>query len=843
MSVEFMPQATEPSLMKPEKTQLKRLHWLESYFNFPVYAKLEFQQKTGSFKYRGALNALLHRRSDVLITASAGNHALALATAAKEYNIECKIIIPINASKVKKEKLIMLGAEIIQYGHSLGEAGIYAQKLASSFGWDYVSPFSDERVINANASLFDEILEQLPDCHHLLVPVGGGGLLSGAIMAKKKSRYSYKITGVEPEVYASVAMNLDAGKIKWITNTPTLADGLAVQLSDQENNFSHIKKDNVSLLSVSEEEIATSCLTLLNKESWLVEGAAGVALSGLFKLSKDKNIAGPVVIILTGGNIQKSALMNILSYNYTGDNLNSFISIKGERITDALIAKKIKLPMGKEVTPILSGKEVAISSGINSFYKLKEKTENQLATYYDYCKLERLNFDSSSRLLISEVFTLTCEYVSDIEKQAKDTDENFIIMQRIIISNVLMNTLNQCYEWRSSSYEQAKIPQFFSLSSQNSPNANYDRYQHESINELETDLIALMGISSKNTATMVTSSGMAAFSTIEAYLNKFVLQAGDKVCLAPYIYFEATEQIEKTAGIELIRLSSYSAEEIYREVLSLRPKVLFLDPLANIAELRYCDVLGVLEKLNSAIDYKITVIIDGTMCSAQLPLDLFNDSYENRNVEVIYYESGSKYLQLGYEFFLAGVIIHDVKIRPHLERMRRNLGSILYAEHSNLFPKYTREDYLSHLVCMEKNAIFLAENLHDLLQDNAIVNIYHPKIITHEDYSIAKHAAFVSGCLCIRFNHVGLNSYDNLNALISATIRQCDEINLPIVKGVSFGFCQLRISAASAMAENQLPFLRINAGTVSETEIINFSHVLAHNIKAFFFSLTERVSP
>ncbi|RBQ56949.1 PLP-dependent transferase, partial [Burkholderia contaminans] len=344
----------------------------------------------------------------------------------------------------------------------------------------------------------------------------------------------------------------------------------------------------------------------------------------------------------------------------------------------------------------------------------------------------------------------------------------------------------------------------------------------------------VMGVRHSNIGCTVTSSGMAAYSTIESFLIRYRLKSGDVVALAPYIYFEADEQIVSLPGITPYRLSSYAAEQMADEIIENNASVVFVDPIANIAELRTCDVSRLVSLLSRRARHHVTIVVDGTMASAQLPQLLYTEeNVRSPLIDVIYYESCSKYLQLGFEYSLAGLILHNVARRPHFDRMRRNIGSIIYAAEADLFPRFGRESYLRHLAEIERSATNMAMLLasHEVVASR--LQVFYPRQHDHVDAAAASTLGFVGGCLCLKFRDDGLNTQDSLNAFISLTIEHARRLDCILVKGVSFGFSIPRLSAASSMAEGQRPFLRLYAGLLNDADARKLGAAFSRAIQHF----------
>lgn len=271
-----------------------------------IYLKRDFEQVTGSFKERGARNALLSlsaaQRARGVVAASAGNHALGLALHGRQLGISVTVVMPRSAPEVKVSRCRELGAVVVLHGKSYDEASAHALRLAENEGRSYVHPFDDVNVIAGQGTLALEVLEQVPDLDAIVVPMGGGGLLAGVATVVKALAPQVQVIAVEPAHAASFTVARNAGRPLRVPVSPTLADGLAVaQVGARTFAQARARVDDV--VTVTEEELALAILELAEGENAVVEGAgaAGLAacLSGKLEYLRGKR----VVLPLTGRNI------------------------------------------------------------------------------------------------------------------------------------------------------------------------------------------------------------------------------------------------------------------------------------------------------------------------------------------------------------------------------------------------------------------------------------------------------------------------------------------------------------------------------------------------------------
>jgi threonine dehydratase len=281
--------------------------------NREVFLKLENLQKTGSFKIRGAYHLLSQLGPSVrrrgAVAASAGNHAQGVAYASSLLGIPCTIVMPEGASIAKQMATRSYGGEIILFGQDTDEALRYARKLAED-GKFFIHPFDDPKVIAGQGTIGLEILEDVPDVEAIIVPVGGGGLISGIATIVKKRRPKVKVIGVQSSQAPSAFHSLKRKEIVEVTVRPTLADGIALRRVG-EVTFPIIQKTVGEIVTVQEEEIASALLMLMERKRVVAEGAGATPLAALLAL-KEKIRPSKIVLVISGGNIDVHLLDRII---------------------------------------------------------------------------------------------------------------------------------------------------------------------------------------------------------------------------------------------------------------------------------------------------------------------------------------------------------------------------------------------------------------------------------------------------------------------------------------------------------------------------------------------------
>jgi len=280
-----------------------------------VFLKLENMQHTGSFKVRGSYNTIAHltdeQRAKGVITASTGNHAQGVASAAKIFDIPALIVMPEDVPATKLAATKAHGATVLLYGKTFQEALNKALEIQEEKGLTFIHPYDDPLTIAGQGTIGLEIIEDLPDVDVVLIPVGGGGLASGIAVALKGLRPNVKVIGVEPEHAPSMKTALSRDQAIPIDLLPTLAEGAAVS---QVGTIPHIILRNLmdELILVSEENIADAMLLLLLNDKILTEGAGALAAAGLLSGKLDHLKGQKVVLIISGGNIDSTELIKLL---------------------------------------------------------------------------------------------------------------------------------------------------------------------------------------------------------------------------------------------------------------------------------------------------------------------------------------------------------------------------------------------------------------------------------------------------------------------------------------------------------------------------------------------------
>ncbi|MDP9098004.1 MAG: threonine ammonia-lyase [Verrucomicrobiota bacterium] len=287
-----------------------------------IFCKLDNLQRTGSFKERGARNALAQLPAEQqkrgVIAASAGNHAQALAYQGKLLGIPATVVMPKYAPLIKIGNCQKLGATVVLHGKDFAEAKAHAHEIEKERGLAYIDGYDDPAIIAGQGTMGLEIVEQVPNLDAIVIPVGGGGLLAGVALAVKCVRPDVKIIAVEADHVASFSAALKAGKPVRIATQPTLADGLAIaQVGTNAFEIAAPRVDHAVI--VTEEQIAVSILRIVELEKGVVEGAAATPLAACLSGQLPELVGKRVVLLLCGGNIDPNVLSRVVERGLVAD--------------------------------------------------------------------------------------------------------------------------------------------------------------------------------------------------------------------------------------------------------------------------------------------------------------------------------------------------------------------------------------------------------------------------------------------------------------------------------------------------------------------------------------------
>ncbi|MDO8609895.1 MAG: PLP-dependent transferase [bacterium] len=483
------------------------------------------------------------------------------------------------------------------------------------------------------------------------------------------------------------------------------------------------------------------------------------------------------------------------------------------------------------------------------FNNLYKKNKNFAKTFSAYRRLALTqNFYSNETLLgtlrddLSHNNRLIINTIRELEKTKKKNITNLAQLQqfetqiysykelfRYISAKVA--SLITGSDWKSPAYACSAFGNIYYPSDTNTATCNYKRYGYTTLYKLEERYQKeILGIKNTSIKSLLTASGMSSYALIEDFITKDIAKPNDLIMTSPYIYFEAYEQLAKNKNFRLAKCSSYDYKVIVDEIIKHKPCAIFLDPITNTGEMHLIDLENLIREIdNLNLSKPLYLIIDTTLTA-----DMFNPfehtNLRNKKFKIVMYESFNKYRQLGLDMLMMGSITAQKEDIQMLEKSRRNTGQVVYDYFVNLFPEYTKETSSKRFRKLSQNAEIISRMLtNDPMVSNSI-DIYYPGLTNHPDYAIAKKYQYCGGLVAFLFKNKELNSPKNFSKFIDILMEKCRKNQIPLNKGVSFGFDISRISSAASMAATIDPFLRLSVGT----DYIHNILLLAKQIKNIF---------
>lgn len=316
VTLKMVQEAQEQLKGVAQKTGLSYSNSVSKLSDCKVYLKMENLQRTGSFKLRGAYNKVAsltpEEREKGVIAASAGNHAQGVALAASVYGCQSTICMPKHAPLMKVAATKGYGANVVLHGDFFDEAAAKAEELTKEHGYTFVHPFNDPEVIAGQGTIALEIIEQMPDVDAIVAPIGGGGLISGLVVAAKSVNPKIKVIGVQTANMPSMKNSIDHGKILTCNGKATLADGIAVK-TPGDLTYDICSRYLDDIVIVDETEIAGAILWLLERCKAVSEGAGAVPVAALMN-GKISGLHGKkVAALISGGNIDVNNMTRIIN--------------------------------------------------------------------------------------------------------------------------------------------------------------------------------------------------------------------------------------------------------------------------------------------------------------------------------------------------------------------------------------------------------------------------------------------------------------------------------------------------------------------------------------------------
>ena len=378
-----------------DQTPLKPAAQIATLGDTKLYFKFENQQVTGSFKIRGALNKMnslsTEEKSHGVVASSAGNHAQGVALAAQKANVKAHIVMPTTAPIVKINATKSYGAEVILHGEVYDEAYQHARQLESEKNYTFVHPFEDEKIIAGQGTIGLEIFEKLPEIDSIVIPIGGGGLISGVATALKSLKPSIKVFGVVSNQAPNMRQLFKKEDLteKQSKKISTIAEGIAIKNASPQMCETYISRLVDDIFEVSDDEIARAIVFLLEKSKSVTEGSGAAGLAAV--LSHKIPLGKTSCVLLCGGNIDLNIVSKVIE--------------RGQRLAHRLARISV-------IVDDLPGNLSRLTN------VLAERRANILEVYHDRVSPELGLRETRIDLLVE---TISNEHISEIEAQLKRT--------------------------------------------------------------------------------------------------------------------------------------------------------------------------------------------------------------------------------------------------------------------------------------------------------------------------------------------------------------------------------------------------------------------------------------
>lgn len=467
-----------------------------------------------------------------------------------------------------------------------------------------------------------------------------------------------------------------------------------------------------------------------------------------------------------------------------------------------------------------------IDALVNETLEKASFTLELLAKYRSYCQQESLCYSETAVTFVQNQIVNTISFLEQLKIYDNSKDKTELLIEQeagLRVARQSIAAANLYLNWRSPSCSQSVVPQFFDLDSKSGEDI-YERYGFKEIRRIEKQLLELMELNEEDYFCTVVNSGMAAYTLVESYLIRNILNPGDCIVTSPYMFYESMEQmIGLKEWVQVVRVEDYDINNFIKAIDRYQPKVIFVELLANTADQRMVDLHTLLDHCKQLIN-KPLLVVDSSTTPCSLPF--FINNYDN----IIYFESCSKYLQFGLDMTLAGYIVYRAELKKVFEKLRRNMGLILTEYGAHLFPKYDRDRFLGRLKRIENNARVVSQRLVSNSAINKLCDIFHISLEFHPDNLLATNIGRYGGCVTFKFKEDIYNNKETFEMFMSLFLEEANKKKLPISTGASYGFSSNRIAIAILMAQSMgvSPYIRLWLGDQDYDININTADLIAN---------------
>lgn len=459
-----------------------------------------------------------------------------------------------------------------------------------------------------------------------------------------------------------------------------------------------------------------------------------------------------------------------------------------------------------------------------------------LENYVQYCAKRKLDTDTNALTLVGTLYGVYGQALEQLEHDVDDLDlknvRDHVLQRRQVESSLrslhqLRMPIARAAAWVSEAYDQSTYAQMFN-SVTSGYEIKYDRYESMRLSKIEADIEKLVRLG-EGASVLATSSGMAAYQMLDTYLRNAVLQPYDTVLIAHALYSEVSEGMLKGFSGNVIKDEVYDSTAIVDRIVETGARVVYLDPMKNRLNMRLCDVDDVIRQLKErGPERPVTLVVDGTMTTGS---DDFFDHVVGSNIEILYYSSCCKYMQLGQDCVSAGFAAFPQKLMAEMKDIRRYTGTILYDTDGWVYPDVTESQYFPRMERMMRNALLIGDAINNAPELRDFVEAIYPGLPSHEDFAISSKYRSLGSLITFRFK-AGEPSHDDLNVFVDGFIKHAKTCDIEVVNGESFGFSVPRIYVGWTPTKIFPPFLRLSAGDRTLDEVKKFADYFRDELAA-----------